>query len=158
YTNTDIIGVQVGGAIKNIFAIASGIADGLGLGANTRAALITRGLTESIRLGTKLGGKQETLMGLAGLGDLVLTCTDNQSRNRQFGLALGKGGQSQADIIKAIGQEVEGVFAAKEAYFLAQKYQIDMPIIEQTYKVLYENLNPRVAVQNLLAREKKAES
>ncbi len=158
YTNTDIIGVQVGGAIKNIFAIASGIADGLGLGANTRAALITRGLSESIRLGTQLGSKQETLMGLAGLGDLILTCTDNQSRNRRFGLALGKGGQSHAEIIKTIGQEVEGVFAAKEAYFLAQKYQIDMPIIEQTYKVLYENLDPKVAVQNLLAREKKAES
>ncbi|MCK5728078.1 MAG: NAD(P)-dependent glycerol-3-phosphate dehydrogenase [Methylococcales bacterium] len=158
YTNTDIIGVQVGGAIKNIFAIASGIADGLGLGANTRAALITRGLTESIRLGTELGGKQETLMGLAGLGDLILTCTDNQSRNRRFGLALGKGGQSHAEIIKTIGQEVEGIFAAKEAYFLAQKYQIEMPIIEQTYKVLYENLDPRIAVQNLLAREKKAES
>jgi glycerol-3-phosphate dehydrogenase (NAD(P)+) len=157
YTSTDIIGVQVGGAIKNILAIAAGIADGMGLGANTRAALISRGLSESIQLGIRLGGKQETFMGLAGLGDLVLTCTDNQSRNRRFGLALGKGDKTQAEIIKTIGQEIEGIFAAKEAYFLAQKYQIEMPIIEQTYKVLYENLPPPMAVQNLLAREKKAE-
>ncbi|MDQ7089068.1 MAG: NAD(P)H-dependent glycerol-3-phosphate dehydrogenase [Methylococcales bacterium] len=157
YTSTDIIGVQVGGAIKNVLAIAAGIADGLGFGANTRAALITRGLTESIRLGSKLGGQQETLMGLAGLGDLVLTCTDDQSRNRRFGLALGRGG-NQADIIKEIAQEVEGVFAAKEAYLLSKKYQIEMPIIEQTYKVLYENLDPLLAVQNLLAREQKSES
>ncbi len=157
YTSTDIIGVQVGGAIKNVLAIAAGIADGLGFGANTRAALITRGLTESIRLGTQLGGHQETLMGLAGLGDLVLTCTDNQSRNRRFGLALGQG-KNQPEIIKEIGQEVEGVFAAKEAYLLSKKHQVEMPIIEQTYKVLYENLDPRIAVQNLLTREQKSES
>lgn len=157
YTSTDMIGVQVGGAIKNVLAIAAGIADGLGFGANTRAALITRGLTESIRLGTQLGGQQETLMGLAGLGDLVLTCTDNQSRNRRFGLALGQG-KNQAEIIKEIGQEVEGVFAAKEAYLLSKKHQVEMPIIEQTYKVLYEGLDPLIAVQNLLTREQKPES
>ncbi|NOQ35517.1 MAG: NAD(P)H-dependent glycerol-3-phosphate dehydrogenase [Methylococcaceae bacterium] len=157
YTSTDIIGVQVGGAIKNVLAIAAGIADGLGLGANTRAALITRGLSEVIRLGIKLGGKQETFMGLAGLGDLILTCTDDQSRNRRFGLALGQG-KSQAEAVKAIGQEIEGVFAAKEAYVLSKKYEVEMPITEQTYKVLYEGLDPRIAVQNLLTREQKAES
>ena len=157
YTSTDIIGVEVGGAVKNVLAIAAGIADGLGFGANTRAALITRGLNEIIRLGVKLGGKQETFMGLAGLGDLVLTCTDNQSRNRRLGLALGLG-KDKAAAIKEIGQEIEGIFAAKETFLLAKKYAIDMPISEQTYKVLYESLDPRTAVQNLLAREQKAES
>jgi glycerol-3-phosphate dehydrogenase (NAD(P)+) len=156
YTSTDIIGVQVGGAIKNVLAIAAGIADGLGFGANTRAALITRGLSEIIRLGTQLGGRQETFMGLAGLGDLILTCTDNQSRNRRFGLALGQG-KDRLQATQEIGQEIEGVSAAKVAYQLAQKYQIDMPITEQTYKVLYENLDPRLAVQNLLMREQKTE-
>ncbi|ESS69821.1 glycerol-3-phosphate dehydrogenase [Methyloglobulus morosus KoM1] len=157
YTSSDIIGVEVGGAVKNVLAIAAGIADGLGFGANTRAALITRGLNEIMRLGIKLGGKQETFVGLAGLGDLVLTCTDNQSRNRRFGLALGQG-KTRAEIVKEIGQEIEGISAAKETYMLAKQHGIDMPITEQTYKVLYENLNPLVAVQNLLARDQKAES
>ena len=157
YTSYDVIGVEVGGAVKNVLAIAAGIADGLGFGANTRAALITRGLNEIIRLGIKLGGKQETFMGLAGLGDLILTCTDNQSRNRRFGLALGLG-KDRATAIQEIGQEIEGVAAAKETFLLAKKYAIEMPIIEQTYKVLYEGLPPRTAVQNLLAREQKAES
>jgi glycerol-3-phosphate dehydrogenase (NAD(P)+) len=157
YTNSDLIGVEVGGAVKNVMAIAAGIADGLGFGANTRAALITRGLTEIIRLGVKLGGKQETFMGLAGLGDLILTCTDNQSRNRRFGLALGQG-KDKITAIQEIGQEIEGVSAAKETLLLAKKYGVDMPITEQTYKVLYEGLAPLTAVQNLLAREQKAES
>lgn len=157
YTSADVIGVEVGGAVKNVLAIAAGIADGLGFGANTRAALITRGLNETIRLGIQLGGKQETFMGLAGLGDLILTCTDNQSRNRRFGLALGLG-KDRAAAVAEIGQEIEGVAAAKETYLLAQKYGIEMPITEQTYKVLYEGLSPRIAVQNLLAREQKAES
>ena len=157
YTSSDVIGVEVGGAVKNVLAIAAGIADGLGFGANTRAALITRGLNEIIRLGVKLGGKQETFMGLAGLGDLILTCTDNQSRNRRFGLALGLG-KDRAAAIQAIGQEIEGISAAKETFLLAKKYAIDMPITEQTYKVLYEGLAPRTAVQNLLGREQKAES
>jgi len=156
YTSTDIIGVEVGGAVKNVLAIAAGIADGLSLGANTRAALITRGLTEIIRLGLQLGGKQDTFMGLAGLGDLILTCTDNQSRNRRLGLALGQG-KGIAAAMQEIGQEVEGVSAAKETFSLAQKYGIDMPITEQTYKVLYENLDPLTAVENLLARELKPE-
>jgi glycerol-3-phosphate dehydrogenase (NAD(P)+) len=157
YTSSDIIGVEVGGAVKNVLAIAAGIADGLGFGANTRAALITRGLSEIMRLGIKLGGKQETFIGLAGLGDLVLTCTDNQSRNRRFGLALGQG-RGRPSIINEIGQEIEGISAAKETLSLAKRYSIDMPITEQTYKVLYENLSPLSAVQNLLAREQKPES
>ncbi|MCK5120843.1 MAG: NAD(P)H-dependent glycerol-3-phosphate dehydrogenase [Methylomarinum sp.] len=157
YTSSDITGVQVGGAVKNVLAIAAGIADGLGFGANTRAALITRGLQEIIRLGTKLGGQADTFMGLAGLGDLILTCTDDQSRNRRFGLALGQGKNREA-IIKEIGQEIEGVSAALETHLLSVKHNIEMPIIEQTYKVLYENLDPRVAVQNLLTRDQKAES
>ena len=156
YTSSDVIGVEVGGAVKNVLAIAAGVADGLGFGANTRAALITRGLSEIIRLGKKLGGNTETFMGLAGLGDLILTCTDNQSRNRRFGLALGLG-KDQATAILEIGQEIEGISAAKETYLLAKKYAIDMPIIEQTYKVLYEGLEPLTAVQNLLGREQKSE-
>lgn len=157
YTNSDLIGVEVGGAVKNVMAIAAGIADGLGFGANTRAALIARGLNEIIRLGIKLGGKQETFMGLAGLGDLVLTCTDNQSRNRRFGLALGQG-KNTVQAAEEIGQEIEGISAAKETFLLAKKHGVEMPITEQTYKVLYEGLAPLTAVQNLLAREQKAES
>jgi glycerol-3-phosphate dehydrogenase (NAD(P)+) len=156
YTSSDVIGVEVGGAVKNVLAIAAGIADGLGFGANTRAALITRGLSEIIRLGVILGGKTDTFMGLAGLGDLVLTCTDNQSRNRRLGLALGLG-KNRADAVAEIGQEVEGVSAAKQTYRLAQKYGIEMPITEQTYKVLYEGLSPLSAVENLLSREQKSE-
>ncbi|WP_024297722.1 NAD(P)H-dependent glycerol-3-phosphate dehydrogenase [Methylomicrobium lacus] len=157
YTSTDIVGVEVGGAVKNVMAIAAGIADGLGFGANTRAALITRGLTEIIRLGLRLGGHQETFMGLAGLGDLILTCTDNQSRNRRLGIALGRG-QALEPAMREIGQEVEGVLAARETYQLAKKHGIDMPITEQTFKVLYEGLSPVAAVQNLLSRELKSES
>ena len=157
YTSSDVIGVEVGGAVKNVLAIAAGVADGLGFGANTRAALITRGLNEIIRLGIELGGKQETFMGLAGLGDLILTCTDNQSRNRRFGLALGLG-KNKEIAIQEIDQEIEGISAAKETFLLAKKYGIEMPITEQTYKVLYEDLAPLTAVQNLLSREQKAES
>ncbi|MGR8929777.1 MAG: NAD(P)H-dependent glycerol-3-phosphate dehydrogenase [Gammaproteobacteria bacterium] len=156
YTSQDIIGVQVGGACKNVLAIAAGIADGLGFGANTRAALITRGLTEIMRLGIKLGGHADTFMGLAGLGDLILTCTDNQSRNRRLGLALGTG-TSQAEAIKEIAQSVEGISASREAYLLAQKHQVEMPITEQVYNVLFNQLDPKQAVQILLAREQKPE-
>jgi glycerol-3-phosphate dehydrogenase (NAD(P)+) len=157
YTGDDIIGVQIGGAVKNALAIAAGIADGLDFGANTRAALITRGMAEIMRLGLALHGKPETFMGLAGLGDLILTCTDNQSRNRRFGLALGQG-QNPAAARKEIDQEIEGISAARETFLLAQKYRIDMPITEQTYNVLYRGLDPLLAVQNLLEREPKAES
>jgi glycerol-3-phosphate dehydrogenase (NAD(P)+) len=156
YTSTDLIGVQLGGAIKNIMAIAAGIVDGLGFGANTRAALITRGLTEMVRFGTKLGGMSETFMGLAGLGDLVLTCTDDQSRNRRFGYAVGQGYPiKQAE--SEIGQVVEGVRATHEVNRLAKQKGIDMPIVEQVEHVLQEVCTPLEAVQALLSREPKAE-
>lgn len=156
YTSEDLIGVQVGGACKNVLAIATGIADGLGFGANTRAALITRGLTEIMRLGICLGGNPETFMGLAGLGDLVLTCTDNQSRNRRMGLALAEG-LSIAQARERIGQEVEGVHTAQEVYKLSRRHGVEMPISEQVYAVLYEQLNPTSAVHNLLERSQKPE-
>lgn len=156
YTSSDIVGVQVGGASKNVLAIAAGIADGLGFGANTRAALITRGLTEIMRLGIRLGGQADTFMGLAGLGDLILTCTDNQSRNRRFGLALGRG-KSSEQAIQEIAQEVEGVSAARQAYALSEKYNVEMPITEQVYHVLFNGLDPKRAVHNLLARDQKSE-
>ncbi|EGV50750.1 NAD(P)H-dependent glycerol-3-phosphate dehydrogenase [Candidatus Endoriftia persephone] len=157
YTSDDMIGVQVGGASKNVIAIAAGIADGLGFGANTRAALITRGLAEIMRLGIALGGKPDTFMGLAGLGDLALTCSDNQSRNRRMGLALAKGlsvEQARAEI----GQEVEGIQTAQEVFLLAQRSGVEMPIAEQVYQVIYRQLDPRRAVHNLLERQQKAES
>ena len=157
YTSSDVIGVETGGAVKNVLAIAAGIADGLGFGANTRAALITRGLTEIQRLGLALGGKQDTFMGLAGLGDLILTCTDNQSRNRRFGLAIGQG-KSQDSARKEINQEIEGIVTTRNTYLLAKKLHIDMPITEQIYKVLYEHLDPIIAVKNLLNREQKSET
>ncbi|RKZ90570.1 MAG: glycerol-3-phosphate dehydrogenase [Candidatus Parabeggiatoa sp. nov. 1] len=157
YTSTDFIGVQLGGAVKNIMAIAAGIADGLGFGANTRAALITRGLTEIVRFGTALGGQRETFMGLAGLGDLVLTCTDNQSRNRRFGYALAQGcNTSQAQT--KIGQVVEGVQATFEVSRLARQLEIDMPIVEQVNNVLQGVCTPKDAVQALLSRQPKAET
>ena len=156
YTHDDIVGVQVGGAVKNVMAIAAGIADGLGFGANTRAALITRGLAEITRLGTAMGGRLETFMGLAGLGDLVLTCTDNQSRNRRLGLALAKG-KSLDEIRREIGQAIEGARTAAAVRSLTSEYGIEMPISEQIYLVLNGDQTPRNAVQELLAREPKAE-
>jgi glycerol-3-phosphate dehydrogenase (NAD(P)+) len=156
YTSSDLVGVEVCGAAKNVLAIATGIADGLGFGANTRAALITRGLAELIRIGTALGGRKETFMGLAGIGDLVLTCTDNQSRNRRMGLALA-GGASLADAQARIGQEVEGVVTALAMHRLARRLNIEMPISEQVYRVLYEGVSPESATRALLEREPKAE-
>ena len=157
YTSTDRIGVELGGALKNVLAIAAGISDGLGFGANSRAALITRGLAEMIRLGEALGGQRETFMGLAGVGDLVLTCTDDQSRNRRMGLALGRG-QSREETHKVIDQVVEGVDTAREIHKLGKRYGVELPISEQVYQVLYEGLDPSAAVQTLLAREPKAET
>ena len=156
YTSTDVTGVQLGGAIKNVIAIAAGISDGLGFGANARAALITRGLAELTRLGLALGGRAETFMGLTGAGDLILTCTDNASRNRRLGLALGQGGRLP-DILRDIGQEVEGVATAREVYALAKARQVELPITEQVYRVLYENLSPQAAVEALLRREPRPE-
>lgn len=157
YTHDDVIGVEIGGAIKNVMAIAAGIADGLGYGANTRTALITRGLAEVMRLGVALGGRAETFMGLAGLGDLVLTCTDDQSRNRRLGLALGKG-ESLAAASESIGQVIEGARTAAMALSLAEDHGIAMPITEQVVAVLDGRSSPAEAVQSLLAREPKSET
>jgi glycerol-3-phosphate dehydrogenase (NAD(P)+) len=156
YLSNDVIGVELGGAVKNVLAIAAGISDGLGFGANARVALITRGLAEMMRLGSKLGAQPETLMGLAGMGDLVLTCTDNQSRNRRLGLALGQGKDRDAAIAE-IGQAVEGAKSALAIGKLAASAGVEMPICEQVYRILYEQLPPRLAVQELLARDIKAE-
>lgn len=156
YTSTDVVGVELGGASKNVFAIAAGISDGLGFGANARAALITRALAEMMRLGERCGGQRETFMGLAGVGDLILTCTDNQSRNRRLGLALGRG-KPLADAVAEIGQVVEGVGTARELNLRAKDRGIDMPIVAQVHAVLYDGLSPRDAVKHLLQREPKAE-
>ncbi|HHM06524.1 MAG TPA: NAD(P)-dependent glycerol-3-phosphate dehydrogenase [Gammaproteobacteria bacterium] len=155
YTSSDVVGVEVGGAVKNALAIAVGIADGLGFGANTRAALVTRGLAEMMRLGAVLGGRRETLMGLAGLGDLVLTCTDNQSRNRRLGLRLGQG-RKLADAAGELGL-TEGVSAAREVTRKAGQWGVEMPICEQAHRVLQGECSPRQAVDALLSREQKAE-
>ena len=157
YTSTDIIGVEIGGAVKNVLAIAAGIADGLGFGANTRAALITRGLREIVRFGTAMGGQPESFMGLAGLGDLVLTCTDDQSRNRRFGLALA-GGLSVGAAEKSVGQVVEGIGAAREVMRQARRIGVEMPIAEQVDRVLNGAVAPAEAVHALLARPPGTES
>ncbi|TYK66056.1 NAD(P)H-dependent glycerol-3-phosphate dehydrogenase [Colwellia echini] len=156
YANKDFVGVQLGGAVKNVIAIAAGIADGIGFGANARTALITRGLAEMTRLGTALNADPATFMGMAGLGDLVLTCTDNQSRNRRFGLALGQGNEVE-QAITAIGQVVEGYRNTKEVYMLAQRNNVEMPIVEQVYEVLYQGKNAKLAAADLLSRDKKFE-
>jgi len=156
YTSADMIGVEVGGAIKNVLAIGAGISDGLGFGANTRIALITRGLVEMTRLGVALGARKETFMGLAGLGDLVLTCTDNQSRNRRFGLALAAG-TSTAEAQKTIGQVVEGVQAARAVRDVAAQHSVEMPICEQVHRVVYEGAHPKDAVKELMSRALKPE-
>ena len=156
YTTTDIQGVQVGGAVKNVLAIGAGISDGLGYGANARAALITRGMSETLRLAVSLGAETETMIGLSGIGDLILTCTDDQSRNRQLGLAIGRG-MTVDQAVKEVGKTVEGMHAAREVLIRAKQAGIEMPIVEQVYKVLFENAVPRRAVQALLCREQKAE-
>lgn len=156
YTSTDVIGVELGGSVKNVLAIAAGISDGLGYGANARAALITRGLAEIMRLGTKLGGQRETFMGLAGVGDLVLTCTDDLSRNRRLGLALGRG-STLDEAVREIGQAIEGLETAKELYALAAANQVDMPITAQVKAILYDGAQPASTVQALLTRDAKPE-
>lgn len=156
YTSTDIVGVEVGGAVKNVLAIGAGISDGLGFGANTRVALITRGLVEMTRLGVALGAQPATFMGLAGMGDLVLTCTDDQSRNRRMGLALAAG-RSVKEAEEEIQQVVEGVLAAEAVHRVAQAAGVEMPICEQIYRILYEGANPQVAVIALMKRELKSE-
>jgi glycerol-3-phosphate dehydrogenase (NAD(P)+) len=156
YTSDDPIGVEVGGALKNVIAIAAGAADGLGYGHNSRAALITRGLAEIVRLAMAKGGNALTLAGLAGLGDLVLTCTGELSRNRTVGLEMGRG-KTLAEVLGALGHVAEGVKTAKSAYELARKCDVDMPITTEVYRVLYEGKSPGQAVTDLLARELRPE-
>ena len=156
YTSTDIIGVEVGGAVKNVLAVGAGLSDGLGFGANTRIALITRGLSEITRLGVALGAQPETFMGLAGLGDLVLTCTDNQSRNRRFGLALAAD-KSVADALHEIGQVVEGYSAARAVHAVALREQVDMPIVGGIHRILYDREPAKDVVRDLMTRPIRAE-
>ncbi len=156
YSTDDLIGVEVGGAVKNILAIATGIADGLGLGLNARAALITRGLAEITRLGTALGGRIETFMGLTGVGDLILTCTGDLSRNRQVGLGLASGKSLHA-IIDQLGHVAEGVRCVQAVRTLAAQQGIDMPIVEAVARVLFDGEAPAKAIEYLLAREARAE-
>jgi glycerol-3-phosphate dehydrogenase (NAD(P)+) len=157
YTSDDMIGVEVGGAVKNVLAIGAGMSDGLGFGANTRIALINRGLVEMTRLGVALGAKTETFMGLACMGDLVLTCTDNLSRNRRMGLALASG-MTIDEAKQEIQQVVEGVMAAEAVNEVAEKLSIEMPICHQIYRIIYEGADPREAVAALMGRDLKSES
>ncbi|OGS18540.1 MAG: glycerol-3-phosphate dehydrogenase [Elusimicrobia bacterium RIFOXYA2_FULL_50_26] len=157
YTHTDIAGVETGGALKNIFAIAAGICDGLGLGDNTKAALVTRGMREMVRLGMQLGGQPSTFFGLTGMGDLIVTCFSTHSRNRALGEKVGKGkslSQSERELIMI----AEGVRTSRSARELALKYNLELPIIEKVYQVLYEDKSPLVAVQELMQRESKQET
>jgi glycerol-3-phosphate dehydrogenase (NAD(P)+) len=151
YTANDVVGVEVGGATKNVYAIGAGICDGLGFGANTRIALIARGLAEMMRLGLALGARKETFMGLAGMGDLVLTCTDDKSRNRRFGLALAAGAQPR-DALESIGQVVEGYNGARAVHRVAVQRKVPMPIVEQIHKILHEGMDARAAVATLMRR------
>ena len=156
YPSDDLAGIETGSATKNVLAIAAGASDGLGFGHNARAALITRGLAETGRLSAALGGRRETLMGLAGLGDLVLTCTGDLSRNRRVGLGLARG-EPLSDILAQLGHVAEGVEAAKAAAALAKQHDIEMPIVDAVHRVLYDGQSPRDAVADLLRREPKAE-
>ncbi|MBI5435631.1 MAG: NAD(P)-dependent glycerol-3-phosphate dehydrogenase [Nitrosomonadales bacterium] len=156
YSSTDVAGVEVGGAVKNVLAIAAGISDGMGFGHNARAALITRGLAEMTRLGLKLGGRAETLGGLSGAGDLILTCTGDLSRNRQVGMLLAQR-QTLPDILRQLGHVAEGVYTVREVHRLAQRLGVDMPICEAVYRVLYEHVPAASAVEALLNRAPNSE-
>ena len=156
YTSPDIVGVEVGGATKNALAIGAGISDGLGFGANTRIAVVTRGLMEMTRLGLALGAQRETFMGLSGIGDLVLTCTDDQSRNRRFGLRIAQGATVD-EALKSIGQVVEGYYAAKAVRLVAARLNVELPIVEQIHRIIYEGMEPRQAVAALMNRPLVAE-
>jgi glycerol-3-phosphate dehydrogenase (NAD(P)+) len=157
YTSTDVVGVELGAALKNVIALCAGICDGLGFGDNTIAMVMTRGLAEMAELCVKLGGKKATLAGLAGLGDLIVTCTSQHSRNRRAGVLIGKGVEVQ-EAMKQVGSVVEGYYAAKAAHELSLKTGIPMPISTEAYKVLYEGKQPTVALRELMAREKRSES
>lgn len=157
YTNNDIIGVETGGALKNIIALCAGISDGLMYGDNTRAALMTRGMAEISRLGIEMGASRDTFWGLAGIGDLIVTCNSMHSRNRRTGILIGKG-ISLEEAMNEIGMVVEGVSTVKPAVKLSEKYGVDMPIAKEAYKILFEGKNPRLAVNDLMGRDKKDES
>lgn len=156
YINDDIVGVQISGALKNIIALAIGICDGMNLGDNTKAALMTRGLSEISRLGIALGAKKDTFSGLSGIGDLIVTCTSLHSRNRRAGILIGQG-LSATEAIKKVNMTVEGYTCTKIAYNLSQKYNIDVPIINEAYNILYKNKNPQLALKDLLNRPYKSE-
>jgi glycerol-3-phosphate dehydrogenase (NAD(P)+) len=156
YASDDVVGVELGGTVKNVLAIASGIVDGLGFGANARAALITRGMAEMMRLGVTLNAKPQTLMGLAGMGDLVLTCTDNQSRNRRLGIALAQG-KTAKQYMNELGQAVEGFHAAEVVYEVAKDNHVEMPICHQVWNVLSEKVDLKTAIAQLLGREMRQE-
>ena len=157
YTSDDMVGVELGGALKNVIALCAGISDGLGFGDNTKAALMTRGLAEITRLGVAMGAKRETFSGLSGVGDLIVTCTSMHSRNRRAGILLGKG-KSLDETLREVHMVVEGVNTATAAYKLAQKYDIRMPIVEQAYNILFCGKNPRDAVCELMTRDRKLEN
>ena len=157
YTSDDIVGAELGGSLKNVLAVATGISDGMGLGDNARAALITRGLVEMMRLGRVLGARERTLTGLTGMGDLVLTCTGNLSRNRRLGLALGAG-KTVDEAVAEIGQVVEGVKTAAEVWRLAQRHDVEMPISEQVYGIIHQGWDPYQCLRDLLSREQKQET
>lgn len=156
YTQPDVVGTELGGSLKNVIALAAGMSDGLELGSNARAALITRGLAEIARLAVRLGAQEATLAGLAGLGDLVLTCTGDLSRNRRVGLAIGSG-RSPGDVLDAMDSVVEGVRTARAARELADRHEVEMPIVDAVYSILYEELAPREALAALMSREPKPE-
>lgn len=156
YTSPDVLGIELGGALKNVVALAAGIADGLGYGDNTKAALITRGITEIARLGTAMGGQFETFCGLTGIGDLIVTCASMHSRNRRAGILIGQG-KTMDEAMKEVKMVVEGVFSAKAAMGLAEKYNVQLPIIEQVNAVLFENKPASDAVKELMLRDKKIE-
>jgi glycerol-3-phosphate dehydrogenase (NAD(P)+) len=156
YTSPDVLGIELGGSLKNVIALAAGIADGLGYGDNTKAALMTRGIAEITRLGIKMGGHPETFSGLSGMGDLMVTCTSNHSRNRNAGYLLGQGKSCEA-ALSLIGQTVEGVYCAKAALALSKKFDVSMPIVEQVCMVLFEDKPAIEAVHDLFTRDKKAE-
>lgn len=157
YTSPDMIGIELGGALKNVIALAAGISDGLGCGDNTKAALMTRGITEITRLGIAMGGKETTFSGLSGIGDLIVTCTSMHSRNRRAGILIGQG-KSMKEAMDEVQMVVEGVYSAKAALALGKKYYVTMPIIEEVNKVLFESKSARNAVNDLMLREKRVES
>lgn len=156
YTNDDIIGIEIGGSVKNIIALAAGVCDGIGYGDNAKAALMTRGMVEIIRIGEKLGGRAETFSGLTGMGDLIVTCTSMHSRNRRAGILIGKGMKLE-DAVKEIGMVVEGVKACKSFYELKEELNIEMPITHVLYEVLFQGKDPKAAVEELMSRDKKSE-